>query len=65
MIISGVVLFFAAIAAALLWKRREIANMQSLIGGARVAPGCVIAEAIFVLLLAAAAIWLHQLGWLG
>ena len=64
MVISAILLFFVALAAALVWKRRPLAEMQSLMGGGRVAPGCFVAQALFVLLLAAIGLWMHQHGWL-
>jgi len=46
--------FFLAIASALVTARRQLAEMQALVIGARIGPGCVIAEAAVVALLAAA-----------
>jgi hypothetical protein len=49
-------LFVAAVAAVVLYKRRDLAHAQALVLGGSIRPGCVIAEAIGLLLIAAAII---------
>jgi len=49
-----VALFLVAVAIAVYVKRRELAHLQAAILGGSVVPGCVVAEAILVLLIAVA-----------
>lgn len=49
-----VALFLVAVAIGIYVKRRELAHLQAAILGGSVVPGCVVAEAIFVLLIAVA-----------
>ena len=51
-LIGGV--FFLACAGLLVWQRGYFAELQSLLAGGSIGPGCVIAEAAVVILLAAA-----------
>lgn len=52
--------FFAAIAVALFAAREPLSRGQSLVVGGRIGPGCVIAEAIALLVLAALVIALRD-----
>ena len=54
MIWSISAVFFAVVAGAMLAGRRQLAQMQGLILGGTMAPGCVMAEALVLLALAAA-----------
>ncbi|HJQ38428.1 MAG TPA: hypothetical protein VKB93_14920 [Thermoanaerobaculia bacterium] len=51
-------LFIAAVALAVFFKRRELAAFQANILGGSILPGCVIAEAVALLLLAVAMLFL-------
>lgn len=53
---------FAAIAAILYAKRRQAAEIQALLYGGSMLPGCVIAEAVAVLLIAAIIVVLYVTG---
>jgi hypothetical protein len=46
-------LFFALFALVLVWKRVELAQLQGLVAGGRITPGCVIAEAVVLVVLGA------------
>ncbi|HEX7149934.1 MAG TPA: hypothetical protein VF618_00490 [Thermoanaerobaculia bacterium] len=46
--------FLVAVAAAIYFNRRKLAEVQALIFGGSIVPGCVVAEAIVVLLIAVA-----------
>jgi hypothetical protein len=61
--ISAIV--FTAIGVYLFIRRRESAEAQSIAMGATVRPGCIVIEAVLFLLVAAAFIILHYMGWLG
>jgi hypothetical protein len=57
--------FFAAVALALIVYRRQLGEMQSLVAGGTVPPGCVVIEGAIMLLLAVAAVVLQLSGLLG
>ncbi len=57
--------FVALVAGGLLWRRRDLAEMPSILFGGTLGPGCVIAEAVFLILLAALIVVGHLRGWLG
>jgi hypothetical protein len=59
------ILFFTALGLFLIIRRREISRGQSMVLGGRIAPGCVVAQGILILLLAVAFWVLHRLGILG
>lgn len=49
-----VALFLAAVAVALFIQRRALAQMQAMVLGGSIAPGCVVAEAVLLLGIAVA-----------
>jgi hypothetical protein len=51
-----------AVAAIIVIARDRIARLQSLLAGGAVMPGCAIAEAVAVLLLALLILWGHRAG---
>jgi hypothetical protein len=54
--------FFVACAGLLVWQRGYFAELQSLLAGGSIGPGCVIAEAVVVLLLAGALLVAYRVG---
>jgi hypothetical protein len=58
-------IFVALVACGLLWRRRDLAEMHSILFGGTLGPGCVIAEAAFLALLALLIVVGHLRGWLG
>ena len=56
---------FAAVAVLMYVRRAEIARGQSMLWGGTTLPGCVVAQAVVLLLLAAAFVVADRLGWLG
>lgn len=54
----------AALGAALVVKRRELAELQSLVIGGRLTPGCVLFQAALVRLLAVLGIVAWLAGWI-
>ena len=49
--------FLALVAMAMVLQRRPLAEMQAQIFGGNTPPGCVIAEAVALLVLAAVIVW--------
>lgn len=63
--IPGIGILAAAIAGLLLILNREsIAHLQSLTAGGRLTPGCVAAQGVFFLLIAAVAALALLAGWI-
>jgi len=58
-------LFVMLVAAGFLVWRRALAEMHSILLGGTLGPGCVIAEAVAMLLLALFLVAAHFAGWLG
>lgn len=58
-------LFVLAVAAGLWVRRRDLAEMHSVLFGGTLGPGCVIVEALALLALAALLVIAHLRGWLG
>jgi hypothetical protein len=56
---------FALVAFALFWKRADASHMQGMLMGGRISPGCVIAEAVVLVMIAIAILVLHQRGFFG
>ena len=65
MLIWASVFLFAAAGAGLILARRPLAHMQSLLAGGSMPAGCVIAEGVALLLLAALVLLAYRLGYLG
>jgi hypothetical protein len=59
------VLLFVAAGAGLILARKPLAHLQSLLAGGSMPPGCVIAEGVAFLLLAALVLLAYRLGYLG
>jgi hypothetical protein len=59
-LIGGV--FFLACAGLLVWQRRYFAELQSLLAGGSIGSGCVIAEAVVVVILAVALFIAYRVG---
>jgi hypothetical protein len=57
-------LFVLAVAAGLLWRRRDLASMHSVLFGGTLGPGCVVFEAAALVLLAILLVAGHLHGWL-
>ena len=55
----------ALVVGGLLWRRRDLAEMHSILFGGTLGPGCVVAEAAFLVLLAMVIVLAHMRGWLG
>jgi len=51
--------FIAVVGCLILFRRRQLAAMQALVLGGSVVPGCVVAEAVALLLAAAALVLAH------
>ena len=51
--------FIALVGVLILFRRRQLAGMQALILGGSVVPGCVVAEAVALLVAAVALILAH------
>ena len=64
MIVLACALLFVATAILFFVKRRELAQLQALLAGGSVLPGCAVAEGIAFLLLAAAVVVAWRLGYL-
>ena len=65
MLIWASVLLFVAAGAGLIIARRPLAHLQLLLAGGSMPPGCVIAEGVALLLLAALVILAYRLSYLG
>lgn len=52
--------FLALVAMAMVLQRRPLAEMQAQIFGGNTPPGCVIAEAVALLVLAAVIVWVER-----
>ena len=59
----AIVLFLAAAAVLIVW-RRELANLQAMLAGGTLPPGCAVAEAVVMILLAALVFVAYREGWL-
>jgi hypothetical protein len=58
-------LFVVATAGGLWLRRRDLAEMHSVLFGGTLGPGCVIVEAVALILLALLLVLGHFRGWLG
>jgi hypothetical protein len=56
------VTFIALFGLVILFRRRDLASLQAMVLGGSIRPGCVIAEAIFLLVVAAVIAVLHLRG---
>jgi hypothetical protein len=54
--------FLVALAFVVLMQKKQLAQLQALMVGATVAPGCVVAEAVALVLLAVAIVIAHLSG---
>jgi hypothetical protein len=54
--------FVLAVAAAVMLQRNQLARAQALVMGGMITPGCVVAEAVVLLLLAAALVMAQLTG---
>jgi hypothetical protein len=59
---SLVAAFIAVVGVLVFFWRRELARMQALVLGGSVVPGCVVAEAVALLVAAAALVICHRYG---
>ena len=57
-----VAVFFLLIAVAMFLRRAELSHLQAMILGGSVAPGCVIAEAVVIAVLALIIVLAHSNG---
>lgn len=55
--------FIAAVAIVVVFQRRQLAQLQAGILGGSVVPGCVVAEAIVLFLIAVAMVVAARAGW--
>ena len=59
LIIAGSI-FVALAGGAVIVFRRELAEMQAMLAGGRLTPGCAVAEGIALILLAIAIVWFER-----
>lgn len=64
MIVFASAALFAAIGVLFFIKRRQLAELQSMMAGGTVVPGCAVAEGVVFLILAALALIAHRMGML-
>lgn len=65
MLIIASALLFVAFGIALIVKRREAANLQALLAGGSMGPGCAVAEGVALFVLAAVVFFAYRAGWFG